>query len=55
MKTKKSLIKRLNINVTEELLKNLKGRALLRNWTLTKWVMVAITKRIQEEDKYMDL
>lgn len=50
---KKSLrLKRLNLEINEELLKEIKIRALERNITLRKWVLRAILQQIKYEQQY---
>jgi predicted HicB family RNase H-like nuclease len=44
--------KRLNIQIDEELHKEIKRRALERNITLRKWVLRAIKQAIKYEEQY---
>lgn len=47
--------KKLIINIDEAVHRDIKLRSILKNWTMTKWVLVAIANKIKDEDKYMDL
>jgi predicted HicB family RNase H-like nuclease len=44
--------KRLNLQIDEELLKEIKKRAINRNITLRKWVLRAIKQAIKYEEQY---
>lgn len=52
MEMKRKNRKRLIFNVSEELHKEIKVRAAFRNISITDWLMLAITQRVQEERKY---
>lgn len=44
--------KKLLISVSDDMHKNIKNRATDRGITITKWVIRAIKKAIEQEDKY---
>ena len=49
LRSMKVIIKRLSIEIPSKLHKEMKVRALFRNITLRKWVMLAIMERIKKE------
>jgi len=46
------MLKRLNIEIEEELLKNVKIRAIEKNITLRRWILRAIIQQIKQEEQY---
>ena len=45
-------MKRLNIDIPEELLKQIKIRSIERNTTLRVWVLRAIKQALKHEEQY---
>ena len=45
--------RRLNVFLDEEVHEFIKRRAEFKNITLSKWILQAITKMIEEENKYL--
>jgi len=52
MKGKRERGPRIVIEIHQELLFNIKKRALFKNITMRKWVILAILDKIKEEMKY---
>ena len=47
--------KRLSMNLTEQMHKDIKIRAANRNINITKWILQAIIEKLTQEDQYNEL